>query len=155
MQPAALEFRVTSLMSSLYHSISISSPTICWKSGCFEPADREGALLLENYIEAFRAAAGSLNANAILPLIDVTYYPCNGDEACVGKRISSLIGDAETTPLASCLYSMPGSCSPAEITPGSPLLNDASVAMQVSPEEAAQERTAFICKRYHDCSTRN
>lgn len=121
------------------------------ESRLLDDSDHDREEMIALYVEAYLDVSAELDELAILPLIDAVYYGCEGDASCIGESVLDQTENMPLSPVANCLYGMPGVCSPVEVTMPLPLLNDASLALRASPEDAFAERTQFICRRYFDC----
>ncbi len=107
-------------------------------------------VLLSNYAADYEAAQTEMDINALLPLVDAHYYPCNGDAACIGERVVSLIGkSARLAPEATCLFGLAGVCP--SVSTDMPLVNDQTIAQADDTSAMEAARHAFICTRYQQC----
>jgi hypothetical protein len=106
--------------------------------------------ILKEYVQNYQSVQ-DLDVNALLPLIDVAFYPCKGDARCVGERVGAWLGGLKPAGLANCLFGMAGRCSKDEIDIQFPFLNDASLSSSDDAKGMFAQRAAFICNRYRDC----
>lgn len=107
--------------------------------------------ILKEYVRNYQAVQ-DLDVNALLPLIDVAFYPCKGDARCVGERVGAWLGGLKPEGLANCLFGMAARCSKDEIDNQFPFLNDASLSSSDDVTGMLAERAVFICNRYRVCS---
>ncbi len=110
-----------------------------------------GAQAIQAYLRQYTDARIKLDDNAILPLIDIGYFECKGDQACIGKTVLSLVDGMDLTKPAACLYGMPATCGPEDLREGFYFLNDSTLAALPATEDAFAQRSQFICSRYKDC----
>lgn len=116
-----------------------------------DDGDETGQHAIKIYLRQYSDAQIKLDDNAILPLIDIAYYGCQGEPACIRKRVRSLIDIDSLTLPAKCLYSLPVTCSAADIRPNFYFLNDETLTTLPDAQNAFRQRTSFICGRYSDC----
>lgn len=100
------------------------------------------------YLKQYADAGLSLDENAILPLIDIAYYRCRGDTACIQGDVLSQTTNFKLTKLASCLYAMPGKCSPSELPQDYFFLNEETLAGLEKPEAAFTKQKQLVCNRF-------
>lgn len=117
-------------------------------------ADQEGLSddISKAYLKQYSDAGLPLDENAILPLIDIAYYRCQGDVACIEDDVLSRTANFKLTKLASCLYAMPGKCSRSEVPQNSFFFNDATLAGLENSQAAFAKQKEFLCNRFGgDC----
>lgn len=100
------------------------------------------------YLKQYSDAGLSLDENAILPLIDIAYYRCRGDTTCIQGDVLSRTANFKLTKLASCLYAMPGKCSPTELPQDYFFLNELTLAGLENRQAAFAKQKQHVCSRF-------
>lgn len=101
--------------------------------------------LIAQFLQDYETTQAELDENAILVLIDIAYFPCRGNEACVGKELKGWTSGLRLAKGAQCLFGLDVACT----TSGLPFVNDATLAL--GSAEARATRDAFFCARYLNC----
>jgi len=102
--------------------------------------------LIAEFLQDYETTQAELDENAILVLIDMAYFPCLGDEACVGAKLMAWTRDLRLAGGARCLFGLDMACT---TTNGLPFANKATLAMDTAEARAAGD--AFFCARYLNC----
>ncbi|MGH1331700.1 MAG: hypothetical protein ACRBBK_12525 [Paracoccaceae bacterium] len=112
-----------------------------------EGQDALAPMLIAQFVEGYEQAQSGLDENAIMILIDLAYYPCAGDEACVSERLVGWTKGLRQSDAAQCLFGMPKMC---EATGSVPFWNTVTVNA-ASSSQPRKARDAFLCARFNDC----
>ncbi|MGV2128888.1 hypothetical protein ACQZ4Q_05010 [Agrobacterium vitis] len=103
------------------------------------------------YLRQYGDTKTKMDDNAVLPLIDIAYYSCKGDQICIGKTVQSLVDVTSLTKPAACLYGLPNTCVATDLRPNFYFVNDATLVTLPAAKNALKLRARFICERYQNC----
>lgn len=105
--------------------------------------------LLQTFMESYEQTQISLDLNAMLTLLDIAYYPCAGDEICIGEQLNDYLGTRFVAEPAQCMFGLNAVCEIDELP--IPIYNSATIGAAGSEISAKANRAEFFCGRYLDC----